>query len=151
MHRLTGRSGIANIVDRRRPEPDVSPDQTLRRAISPILGLLLAGVALILAVAPASASAEYVAKLARRSGIAISVGASDQGLTVHIASAPGSRCTLTVSAGHRSSAFAPICSVGAGAGRSSGRSHPAPRAEHGHLRPPACGAGAPGPAELASS
>jgi surface antigen len=45
---------------------------------------------------------------ASHSRVALSVAATDEGLTVHIRASAGSRCSLRVTAGDQSSAFAPV-------------------------------------------
>jgi surface antigen len=49
-----------------------------------------------------------VALAARYSSVGVSVTATDEGLSVHIRASAGSRCTLRVAAGGRSSTFAPV-------------------------------------------
>jgi surface antigen len=60
------------------------------------------------ALTVAVATTQSVASAARPRTVEVSVAASDQAVAVHIAAAPVSRCTLKVSARHRSTIFAPI-------------------------------------------
>jgi surface antigen len=53
-------------------------------------------------------STSSAALAAGHSRVGLSVAATDEGLTVHVRASAGSRCTLTVTAGRRSSTFAPI-------------------------------------------
>ncbi len=59
-------------------------------------------------VAFGASVAESTASAANRARVALFVVATDEALTVHVRAPGGSRCTLTVAAGHRSSTFAPI-------------------------------------------
>lgn len=67
-------------------------------------------VAMLSAVGMSTSSAALAASHSRasHSRVVLSVAATNEGLTVHVRAPAGSRCTLTVAAGHRSSTFAPI-------------------------------------------
>jgi surface antigen len=70
-------------------------------------GVLCASV-LIATLSTVGLATSSAALASGRSRVALSVAATDEGLIVHLRALAGSRCTLTVAAGHRSSTFAPI-------------------------------------------